>query len=171
MSLFGLLLVFIPAHGRLSLDAVLRPGVRSDTLPAWGLWILRAQMAIVYFYAGIAKLNGDWFRGQPMEMMLQRTTLAARFSAHAAALGLSWGGVVFDLTIVPLLLWRRTRLAAFAAAVAFHLMNALLWPIDVFPWFAIAATTLFLEPDWPRRLVPGLWKSRARRRRAKRRVA
>jgi hypothetical protein len=45
-------------------------------------------------------------------------------------------------------LWRRTRLAAFGLAVAFHLANAYLWNIGVFPWLMIAATTLFLSPSW-----------------------
>jgi hypothetical protein len=32
-------------------------------------------------------------------------------------------------------------------------MNAKIFHIGVFPWMAIAATTLFLSPSWPRRLV------------------
>lgn len=32
-------------------------------------------------------------------------------------------------------------------------MNALLFQIGIFPWFMIAATTIFFEPDWPRRLL------------------
>ena len=60
--------------------------------------------------------------------------------------------LAFDLSIVALLLWRRTRIAAFCLAVVFHLINARLFPLEVFPWFSIAATTLFLSPEWPRRV-------------------
>ncbi len=38
-------------------------------------------------------------------------------------------------------------------AVIFHLINARLFEIGIFPWLAIAATTLFLPPDWPRRAL------------------
>ena len=57
--LVSFLMIFIPAHRSFSLDALLRPGLRSRTVPAWALWILAAQMGIVYFYGGLAKLNGD----------------------------------------------------------------------------------------------------------------
>jgi hypothetical protein len=63
------------------------------------------------------------------------------------------GGLWFDLLVVPALLWRRTRAAAFLAAVAFHVMNHTLFLIGVFPWFMIFATAVFFPPDWPRRLL------------------
>jgi len=66
---------------------------------------------------------------------------------------LSYGALLLDLLIVPLLLWRRTRVAAFVVVVLFHLMNSLLWTIGIFPWLMIAATTLSFPADWPRRAV------------------
>jgi hypothetical protein len=65
----------------------------------------------------------------------------------------SYTSLAFDLLIVPFLFWRRTRLAAFCVAVVFHFLNAQLFPIDIFPWLAIAGTTLFLSPSWPRRAL------------------
>lgn len=47
---------------------------------------------------------------------------------------------------MPLLLWRRTRLPALALATLFHLLNSQLFNIGIFPWFAIAATLLFMPP-------------------------
>ena len=41
----------------------------------------------------------------------------------------AWGGLIFDLLIVPALLWRRTRLLAYLIAVGFHLANSQLWNI------------------------------------------
>jgi hypothetical protein len=66
---------------------------------------------------------------------------------------MSWGGLIFDLAIVPALLWKRTRIIAYLAAVAFHVINSCLFDIHVFPWFMIVATTLFFEPSWPRRVL------------------
>ena len=62
------------------------------------------------------------------------------------------GGLVFDLIIVPALLFHRTRMVAFCVATMFHLTNAFVFPIGVFPWLMIGATTIFFRPDWPRRL-------------------
>jgi hypothetical protein len=70
----SLLLIFVPAHRAFSLDSRLRPTLRSDTAPAWTLWMLRAQIGIVYFFGGVAKLNGDWLQGEPMRMWLTERT-------------------------------------------------------------------------------------------------
>ena len=66
---------------------------------------------------------------------------------------LAVAGAAFDCLVVPLLLWRRTRLPAWVALVAFHVCTWALFPIGVFPWLMIGASTVFFEPDWPRRLV------------------
>ena len=157
ICLFSFLLIFLPANRALSLDAWLKPRTRSATTPAWTLWLLRAQMGIVYFCGGIAKINPDWLHGEPMRMLMAHGTnfpiIGRFFREEWAVYMMSYGALLFDLLIVPLLLWRRTRVAAFCATILFHLSNARLFTIGVFPWFAIAATTLFLSSDWPRRVV------------------
>src|SRR3972149_5069871 len=70
VSLVSFLMIFIPAHRAFSIDAWRRQAIRSETAPAWALWILRAQMGIVYFYGGLAKLNFDWLHGEPMRIWL-----------------------------------------------------------------------------------------------------
>ena len=35
-------------------------------IPYWHLFILRAQVVIVYFFGGVAKLQGDWLQGEPL---------------------------------------------------------------------------------------------------------
>ncbi|MFP5501587.1 MAG: HTTM domain-containing protein [Candidatus Sericytochromatia bacterium] len=78
------------------------------------------------------------------------------FLAHDGVLSLmSYGGLLFDALVVPMLLWRRTRALGVLAAGAFHVTNMQLFRIDVFPWLALAATTLFFAPDWPRKLLRG----------------
>jgi hypothetical protein len=143
----------------LSIAARRRPQ-RPRTLPRWGVSILRFQVAVIYVYAGIAKLGSDWLQGEPMG-----TWLAARgdlvlvgplLEGAAAGQIFSIAGLAFDLLIVPLLLWRRTRLAAFALAVGFHLANWVIFDIGIFPPLMIVATTIFFEPDWPQRLTARL---------------
>jgi hypothetical protein len=154
ISLISLIMIFVPAHRAFSLDALLRPKIRSGSAPTWSLWLLRAQLGIAYFYGGIAKLNGDWLHGVPMRMWLAERTdfplIGHLFSEEWAAYVFSYGGLLFDLLFVPFVLWRRTRFLALGVALVFHLMNSRLFSIGIFPWFMIAANLLFLNPGWPR---------------------
>jgi vitamin K-dependent gamma-carboxylase len=156
ISLLAFLLMFVPAHRACSLDARWRPTLRSNDAPAWCRWLLLAQLSIVYFYAGIAKLNGDWLHGEPMRSWLAERThipvIGQFFTKEWFVLLFNYGGLLFDLFIVPLLLWKRTRVFAFLWVIAFHLINATLFSIGIFPWLMLAATLLYLPPDWPRRL-------------------
>jgi vitamin K-dependent gamma-carboxylase len=63
--LIGLLAV-VPAHAVWSLDALRqrKQGRLYDgTVPLWSVWLLRTQVAWIYTYAGIAKLNTEWLNG------------------------------------------------------------------------------------------------------------
>ena len=150
------LFVLLPSHGMASVDVKLRPRLRSDTVPAWALWCLRGQLGIVYFYGGIAKIQSDWLQGYPLRIWLAKRdnlpVLGWIFEQEWMAIFMSWSGLAIDLFAFPALVWRRTRPFAFAVLVSFHLWNSQLFSIGVFPWMAIALTTIFFEPDWPRRI-------------------
>lgn len=156
VSLLTALLALLPFGRFHSLDALRRPDRRVDQVPRWMLLVMRLQVGVVYFFAGVAKLNRDWLLdAQPL-----RIWLAARadlplvgwlLEYPATAYAASWLGALFDLSIVFLLFSRRTRRLAFAAVVLFHLCTALLFPIGIFPWLMTCAATLFFSPDWPRR--------------------
>lgn len=157
ICLISFLSILLPANRRLAVDSSWKQSLRSDIAPAWTLWLLRAQMAIVYLYGAIAKLNADWLHGEPVRTWLR---WRADGSAFDGVLRSEWtvgvicyGGLLLDLLIVPLLLWRKTRLFAFGLATAFHLTNSWLFNIGVFPWLAIALTALFFPPAWPRRFA------------------
>lgn len=153
--LISFLMIFIPANRALSIDSWRRPEIRSDNAPAWALWVLRAQIGIVYFYGGLEKLNYDWLRGHPLMLYLSTRIDLSPLIGQIVSIELvgylaSYFGLLIDLLVVPLLLWRRTRWFAFVVVVVFHLLNAWLFHIGIFPWLMIAATLLFFPPDWPR---------------------
>lgn len=137
------------------------PGGRrgAEAVPAYALALMRFQLAVPFVFAGIAKCNADWLRGQPLTTWLAERSHLTGLGALAESGGLlvitglamSYAGLLFDLLIIPALLWKPTRAFAFGIGVVFHLTNAYLFDIGVFPWFLIAATTVFFEPDWPRR--------------------
>jgi vitamin K-dependent gamma-carboxylase len=165
--LYGLLLtllVFIPADRAFTLRQGLaawrtrgapdEPADPRPVVPFWSLAVLRFQMGLVYSYAGIAKLNPDWIAGFPLRIWVPPKAgqaLEPLLSSDQLALVMSWGGLAFDLLITPLLLFRRTRLLGAGWAFSFHVMNASLFGIASFPWMSLALTTLFFDPDWPRR--------------------
>ena len=161
VSVLAALMVLLPLGVAGSVDARLAPARAADRVPAWTVWVLRAQLALVYFYGGIAKLNADWlFHAQPLRIWLATRgdlpLLGPLLERQWVAYAFSWGGAAFDLSIVPLLLWHRTRLVAYAAVVVFHLLTSVLFPIGIFPWLMIGLTPIFLDPSWPRR-----WRGRA----------
>ena len=156
ICLVSLLLIFVPAHRNLSLDARLRPRLRSEHVPAWNLWLLRLQMGLVYFFGGVAKINLDWLTGWPLRIWLPERSdvplIGTLFEEVWMALLFSYSGLLLDLLAMPLLIWKRSRKYAFIALLAFHLLNTRLFNIGIFPWFSIAATLMFFPPDWPRRI-------------------
>jgi hypothetical protein len=156
ITLLGGLLVFLPAHRLWSVDAWLKPSLRSDASPSWCMNLLRFQIAVVYVFAGLAKFNADWLlRAEPL-----RVWLAARgdmpiighwLAEPWVAFAGSWCGAIFDTSIVFFLLSRRFRGAAFAALVLFHVATWMLFNIGMFPWIMIVSATVFFPADWPRR--------------------
>ena len=157
ICLIAFIMIFLPAHRAWALDAWRRPDGRSDWMPNWSLWLLRFQIGVPYFFGGVAKLNGDWLRAQPIESWLAARTdfplIGQFFTEKWMVFGFAYGGLLLDLLVVPFLLWRKTRPFAFAVAVLFHLTNARLFSIGIFPWFMIAATAVFFHPGWPRRVL------------------
>jgi hypothetical protein len=156
VTLFGVVLFALPATSCWSLDARRRGA--PTTVPIGALWLVRTQVAIVYGFAGLAKLNADWLlRGLPLRLWLPTHSDLAIVGPWLDepwfAISLSWAGAAFDCLIVPALLWKRTRPFAWCAVVAFHVATWRLFPIGVFPWVMIAVSTAFFAPSWPRDLA------------------
>ncbi len=158
VSLLAFLMCFLPLHRAYSVDAWLRPDRFAPVVPAWVLYLMRFQIGVVYFYAGIAKLQPDWLlHAQPLGIWLAARTEAPLIGAlltwPAMPHIMSWAGFLNDTLVVPFLLWRKTRPYAFATVVFFHFCTHLLFVIGVFPFLMVSGATLFFEPDWPRRLL------------------
>jgi hypothetical protein len=163
VTLFAIVLLAVPAAACWSLDARRGRGARA-AVPLGALVLVRAQVGVVYVFAGLAKLHTDWLvHAVPLRIWLpthaDMTIVGPWLAEPWVALALSWAGAAFDLLVVPALCYRRTRPFAWAAVVVFHVATWRLFPmIGVFPWLMIAVSTAFFAPDWPRRL--GTWARR-----------
>lgn len=161
VSLLSIWLALLPLDRELSIRAWHRKVERRSHIRRWMLVCLQFQVGIVYALGGIAKLGGDWlFRAEPLRIWLLANTelpvLGRYFHERWAAYAFSWCGLAFDLFIVPLLLWRPTRVPAYLVVLFFHTMTGLLFQIGMFPIIMSIGATLFFAPGWARR-----WLGRA----------
>lgn len=155
--LVSFVLIFLPAHRGFSIDAVIFKKKSTDYAPAWSLWLARFLIGVPYFFGGIAKINSDWLQGYPLKRWLLGDVdfplIGKYFTEEWMIMIISYSGLILDLAVVPVLLFKRTRVWGFTIICLFHLMNTQLFSIGIFPWFMIATTTLFFPPDWPRKLL------------------
>lgn len=151
ISILSFLMIFLPAHAYYSVDAWKNGSLRSQEVPAWTIDSIKLLLGIVYFYAGLAKLNSDWlFRAMPLQIWLPANyslpVLGDLFQQTWVHYAFSWAGALYDLTIPFLLLMKRTRIFAFALVVIFHALTRVLFPIGMFPYIMIVSALIFFEP-------------------------
>lgn len=153
ISILSFLLIFLPANATFSFDSYLKK--REFTkIPKWTIDSIKLLLTIVYFHAGIAKLNSDWlFRAMPLKIWLPSkydfpligNTLLQEEWFHYA---MSWGGAVYDLSIPFLLYYRKTRTLGFLLVLFFHVSTSVLFPsIGMFPYIMIVSTLVFLDEN------------------------
>jgi hypothetical protein len=157
ITIVALLLAATPAANVLSVDAW-RARKRGEplaaTIPRASIFVFRAQLTIIYVFAGIAKLGSDWLvRGEPLATWLYARSdlpiVGPLLARHDVALAMSWAGAAFDLSIPLWLSLSRTRRFAYVAVVVFHVATGVLFSIGMFPWIMIALTPIFFAPEWP----------------------
>ncbi len=163
VSLASLLLILVPAHRRFSADAWLWPSIRRSQTPRWTIGIFQLQLAIVYIYAGLAKINTDWLlRALPLRIWVPANDalplIGPLFSWKLTPWLFSWAGMLYDTTIVFWLMWKKTRLPAYITVIVFHTLTGLMFQIGVFPLVMIGATWIFFSPDFHERFIGWLEK-------------
>ena len=159
ISLVAFLMIWLPANRAYSFDVYLHPAKRKQYVPAWCIGILRFQMAVVYVFAGLAKLNADWLlEAMPMRIWLPATThlpLVGRYMYEAwVAYLFCWFGAAYDLFIVFFLLNRKTRPVAYCFVVIFHVATAVFFPgIGLFPYVMIVCSLIFFSAGFHEKIL------------------
>jgi hypothetical protein len=151
MMLLCWLMAFLPANRRFSLDARFNPRIRSIAVPRWCLLLLVLQVWIVYTYASVAKFYPDWLDtsviGVFMEGKHDYWLIGGFLQLKWVHFCIVYVGILFDLLIVPLLIWKRTRLTAFYISIFFHLFNSFVFQIGIFPYMSIAFALFFFSSE------------------------
>jgi len=150
--LISFLLSFTHADHFFSAKNILRKaGNQIKKIARWEVFILQLQLAIVYFFGGVVKLNHDWLvRMEPMQSMIDGFPvdhfMASIIKQAWMVPFLTYGGALFDLAM-PFLLWKKsTRKWALIPLVLFHLPNSQIFgDIGIFPFIMLLSTILFFE--------------------------
>jgi hypothetical protein len=155
ISVISFLMIFLPANAWFSVDA--RRQAFSE-VPRWSVDAVKLMLAIVYFYAGLAKLNSDWLiEAMPLKIWLTTKTdlplIGWMMDKTWAIYGFAWAGAIYDLSIPFLLFWKRTRLIAFGLVVVFHVLTRVLFPIGMFPYIMIVSTLIFFDASFHERIL------------------
>lgn len=144
-------MVFFPAQRFFSVDAKQHPSIKKNYMPSWVGWAIITQLFIVYTYAAIAKLYGDWLDFSMVKVLMSSK---ADYDIIGGILQKPWVhriigicGILFDLLIVPALLWKPTRKWAFIISIFFHLFNSIVFQIGIFPYLSLAFTVFFFKPE------------------------
>ncbi len=150
LVLLCLIMLFLPANKYFSVDVKQNPEKKSISMPNWCSWVVILQVGIVYTYASIAKIYPDWINLSVAETLMKSKSnypIIGNILQQKWLHGfISYSGILFDLLIVPLLLWKPTRKLAFIASVVFHLFNSIVFQIGIFPYMSLAFCLFFFEP-------------------------
>ena len=153
--LLSFLMVFMPANRYFSLDVERKAVTEKLSCPQWITCLFIAQVAVIYFFAAISKFSADWFSGKfiaiQFSKLITRHLVGILYSQKWFQLMICYGGFFFDLLIVPLLLWKKTRPYAFLLSCVFHVFNSFTFGIGIFPYLSIALNLFFLSPEKVRR--------------------
>ncbi|MDP5106457.1 MAG: HTTM domain-containing protein [Polaribacter sp.] len=158
ISVLSFLLIFLPANASFSLDAYFNKK-KFVQVPKWTIDSIKLLLGIVYFYAGLAKINSDWLlRAMPLKIWLPSkydlpfigNSFMQETWFHFA---MSWGGMLYDLSIPFLLIYKRTRFFAFFLVVFFHVFTRVLFPIGMFPFIMIISAFIFFDADFHQNII------------------
>jgi vitamin K-dependent gamma-carboxylase len=146
------LMIFMPANRYYSLDVKRKVVSEKVCCSQWIPWIFIAQIFVVYFFSALSKLFApDWFSGKFLSIQFSRLSrnhlVGFIYGQNWFPILISYGGFLFDLLIIPLLVWKRSRPYAFVLACLFHIFNSFTFFISIFPYLSIALNIFFFNPE------------------------
>lgn len=158
VSMMCFLLMFVPAHRYFSIDAFRKRNHLPTEVFQWQLDSLKLFIGMVYFLAGLAKVNSDWLiHAQPLKIWLPAKNdlpmIGSLFNQQWVAYAFSWIGCLYDLSVPFLLLNRHTRALAYCTVVVFHMLTAVLFPIGMFPYIMMVSAMIFFSAVTHERLI------------------
>lgn len=158
VSLMSFIMIFLPAHKSFSLDVKYAWVREMKEVSNFYILLPKFQLAIVYIFAGIAKLNYDWLiEAQPLKIWLPAHShlpiIGYFLNYEIVAYLFSWFGAFYDLFIVFFLINSNTRPYAYFFVIVFHVLTRILFPIGMFPYIMIMSTLIFFSENFHVRVI------------------
>ena len=163
ISIIAFILIFLPANQQFSLDNI-RKKVEYKQVPRWTIDIIKIILLLVYFYAGLSKINSDWLiKAVPISIWLpgkyDLPIIGHLMSEKWLHYIISWGGMLYDLLIGFFLFSYRFRNYAFILVIIFHIMTYIFFPsIGMFPFIMICSTIIFLDSKKHNKIIIAIKK-------------
>ncbi len=163
VSLVSFMLIFVPASACFSLDNRLFKRPDADEIPRFYLLLFQLQMFLVYFFAGVAKINSDWLlEAQPLKIWLPAFShypVIGRFMEEGwVAYFFSWFSCIYDLFIGVFLFQKRFVKYAYGFVILFHMATAMFFNIGMFPYIMMTITLIFFGEEFHQRVLGALGK-------------
>ena len=112
ICLFSFLLIFVLAHRAFSIDTWLNPENTLSDCPRVVALASPDANGRGLFLCRYRKITPDWVQGEPMRFWLDRRAHFPVFDRFLdedwAIYAASYGSLLLDLSLAPLLFWRRT---------------------------------------------------------------
>lgn len=158
VSLISLLLLILPANKNYACDAFIFKKHISTFVPAWTINILKFQLFVVYFFAGIAKINPNWLlEALPLRLWLPAHNdmpfIGFLLNYKEIAYVFSWVGMLFDVFIVFFMINAKTRILAYISIIVFHSFTGYLFQIGVFPLIMSGCMLVFFSTNFHKKIV------------------
>lgn len=142
---------------------------QNSSVPYWQVFIIKFQIFIVFFIAGINKINYYWIVDfQPIKHILETKAALNDYewlTNNFTFAFFSWSGLLFDLFIGFLIWSSKTRKYALIIYIMFNLLNFWLFydigEIGLFPFLLLACFSIFINPEFIKENLGWLNKSKS----------
>jgi len=149
MILLCLIMCFLPAHKYASIDVKQNRVKKQYFMSNWCKLILIFQISCVYIFGGIAKIYPDWLDGTFTKIMLASKSsfpvIGSYFTKSYFYMTIAYGGILFDLFVIPLLCFKKTRIFGFLISILFHSFNSIVFQVGVFPYLSMSFALFFFS--------------------------
>lgn len=163
VSIVSFILIFLPAGNNFSIDNKIQKKSEQELIPRFFILVIQFQMFLVYFFAGIAKINYQWlFEAQPLKTWLPAFShfpLIGQFMETSwIAFVFCWFACIYDLLIGFFLFNKKTVNVAYVFVIVFHTATALFFNIGMFPYIMMTITIIFFKQEFHISLLAKLKK-------------
>lgn len=165
ISMISFAMIFVQADVKYRFRFSQNTYAETEKIPSWNQYILMFLIALPYFFGGVAKLSYNWLQTNLVSEIVSKSKtnfVTQLISEDVLVSFIKYGGLVYDLGIVFLLLCKKTRILAVCLIAVFNFTNntVLFDDIGIFPFFIFCATLLYFDSERVGSFVDAIFKKK-----------